>query len=145
MRKYCLALVFEKFYNDILVKEDHRGSSDLHVSHIPSGSWQHMMWEGINLDFSVITSTLTPLYYQWIWPELSVKLRIRVMLLITWCDSSPEWVREVKSKTKKQEKRAKRCQLETSFLIEMMLHLLYYIIGVFCISARSCKQVIRKA
>lgn len=38
MRKCCLVLFFEKFYNDILVKESHRGSSDLYVSYLSPGS-----------------------------------------------------------------------------------------------------------
>lgn len=73
-----------------LVKEGPRGSLDLCVSHLSSGSWLCMTWERVAVHSSIITSTLIPLYHLWIWPELSVKLRVRVVSFITWDNSSPE-------------------------------------------------------
>lgn len=92
---------FDKLYKVTLVKEGHRGISGLYVSRLPPGSWLCMIWEKVAPDSSITTSTLTPLYHLWIWPELSVKLRVRVVSFIAWCNSSPAWLREVKCRKKK--------------------------------------------
>lgn len=63
MGKHWFVLSIEKFYEDILVKEGHRGSLDLYVSHLLSVSLQCMMQERAALDSSITISTLTALYH----------------------------------------------------------------------------------
>lgn len=140
MRKHCLALSIDNFYKATLVKEGHRGSSGLYVSRLPPSSWQCMMWERVALDSSITTSTLTPLYHLWIWPELSVKLRVRVVSFIAWCNSSPAWLREVKTRKKKIREACKKMPVRDKFSNwNDAWFCPRYILRVFCISAWGCR------